>query len=150
MQKECIFMPFHVNLKTKKTLKNNFPPCFKLSLLRKLTKCSFLKMCYVLRQHFPLYQCQLHLEKKNNNCSMAINYWFYIENNVWVTSIFTTVSADTYCISRLFCFSSSHRFKAMINSYFFPLVFHSVVGRQSRRQWPGVCKFFYRLLFPFC
>lgn len=62
---------------------------------------------------------------KKNNCSMAINYWFYIENNVWVTSIFTTVSVDTYCISGLFCFSLNHCVKAMIDSYFFPLLFHS-------------------------
>lgn len=58
MQKECIFMPFHVNLKTKTTKKtkqtNKQTPCFKLSLLRKLTKCSFLKVWCMMTTFSPL------------------------------------------------------------------------------------------------
>lgn len=39
------------------------------------------------------------------NCSMAINYWFYIKNCLWVTSVVCSVSVTVlFCLYNLFCF----------------------------------------------
>lgn len=127
MQKECIFMPFHINLKKIISL------LLSCHYWESLPNVHFLKKCVMYYDNiFPLTSANF-IWKKKKNCSMAINYWFYIKSCLWITSVVCSVSVTVLCfVCIIFLLSFNSLLQVPLSALLPASIFHSLLNSKKK------------------